>query len=86
MEASPPTNNPTHPTSVRRGEEADEEEGKIICSLDRARTCTIPWHNNSPNTKAEAATITKEEVEEAEAEEAEAEEAEDVEKIPHTPT
>ena len=81
MEASPPTNNPTHPTNVRRGEEAEDEADKITCNSDRAQMYTSPRHSNSPNTKAGAATITKEEVEEAEADE-----AEDVEKIPRTPT
>jgi len=81
MEASPPTNNHTRPTSVRRGEEAEEEGGKIICSLDRDQMCTIPRHNNSPNTKAEAAAIPKEEVEVEEGKE-----AKDVEKIIRTPT
>ena len=81
MEASPPTNNPTRPTSVRRGKEVEEEGGKIICSLDRAQMCTIPRHNNSPNTEAEAAAIPKEE-----GEVEEAVDAENVAKIACTPT
>ena len=84
MEASPPTNNPTHPTNVRRGDGAEEEADITTCNSDRAQMYTSYRHSNSPNTKAEASPITKEEVEETE--EAEAKEAEDVERIPCTPT
>jgi len=67
MEDNPPTNNHTPPINVKREGRAKEEVGKIKCSLDKARMCIIPQHNNSPNTKegAEAIIKVEDEVEEA---------------------